>query len=57
MFIVGEQYAFHMLEASAEHGWAAEFVATVMAVDGPRLRIDCGCREITITLSHATYEG
>ena len=57
MFIVGEQYAFHMLEASAEHGWAAEFVATVMAVDGPRLRIDCGCREITITLSYATYEG
>ena len=49
MFIVGEQYAFHMLEPHPEQGWGhSEFVATVMAVDGPRIKIDWGGKEIII---------
>ena len=56
MFIVGEQYAFHMLEASADHGWgSSEFVATVKAVDGPRIRIDWGGKEIIINTESRNF--
>ena len=49
MFIVGEQYAFHMLELHPKQGWGhSEFVATVMVVDGPRIRIDWGGKDIII---------
>ena len=49
MFIVGEQYTFHMLEPHPEQGWGhSEFVGTVTAVEGPRIRIDWGGKDIII---------
>jgi hypothetical protein len=55
MFIVGEQYAFQMLEPHPEQGWGhSDFVATEMAVDGPRIKVDWGGKEIIINTSHAT---
>ena len=56
MFIVGEQYAFHMLEPHPEQGWGhSEFVATVKAVDGPRIRIDWGGKEIIINTESRNF--
>jgi len=55
MFIVGEQYAFHMLEPRPEQGWGhSEFVATVNG-DGPRIRIDWGGKEIIINTESRNF--
>lgn len=56
MFIVGKQYAFHMLEPHPEQGWgSSEFVATVVAVEGPRIRIDWGGKDIIINTESRNF--
>jgi hypothetical protein len=56
MFIVGEQYAFYMLEPHPEQGWGhSDFVATVTAVEGPRIRVDWGGKEIIINTESRNF--
>ncbi len=56
MFIVGKQYAFQMLKPHPEEGWGhSDFVATVMAVDGPRIKVDWGGKEIIINTESRNF--